>query len=194
MANKTITNLVEGTPTDSSAIIYAENTSDELKRTTVKELKGDLIRTINNTITPTDGNITLDGSNLNATYEGTTDIINNLLTKVGKVKTVNGNGPDENGNITVDNSITIYSNGLRTVKKDENAQILYFAMSQETGETICFFADFTDNEAKYYDFIPNAHFYRSWDGSSNFGIGYNTTDSHSLSDLTYVTVIEIRLN
>lgn len=48
------------------------------------------------------GSVTLDGSNLQATYEGTTDTINTLLTQVGKVKTVNNQSPDANGNIQID--------------------------------------------------------------------------------------------
>jgi len=52
------------------------------------------------------GAVTLDGSNLQATYEGTTDTINNLLTQVGKVKTVNNQAPDANGNIQIDLSTT----------------------------------------------------------------------------------------
>lgn len=50
------------------------------------------------------GAVTLDGSNLQATYEGVTDTINNLLTQVGKVKTVNSQTPDANGNILLDGS------------------------------------------------------------------------------------------
>ena len=50
------------------------------------------------------GAVNLNGSNLQATYEGTTDTINNLLTQVGKVKTVNSQTPDANGNIQVDGS------------------------------------------------------------------------------------------
>lgn len=50
------------------------------------------------------GAVQLDGSNLQATYEGTTDTINNLLTQVGKVKTVNSQAPDSNGNIQLDGS------------------------------------------------------------------------------------------
>jgi len=50
------------------------------------------------------GAVTLDGSNLQATYEGTTDTINTLLTQVGKVKTVNSQTPDVNGNILLDGS------------------------------------------------------------------------------------------
>lgn len=50
------------------------------------------------------GAVTLDGSNIQATYEGTTDTINNLLTQVGKVKTVNSQAPDSNGNIQLDGS------------------------------------------------------------------------------------------
>jgi len=50
------------------------------------------------------GAVTLDGSNIQATYEGTTDTINNLLTQVGKVKTVNSQTPDVNGNILLDGS------------------------------------------------------------------------------------------
>ena len=52
------------------------------------------------------GNIQLDGSNIQATYEGTTDSINTLLTQVGKVKTVNSQSPDSNGNIQIDLSTT----------------------------------------------------------------------------------------
>ena len=52
------------------------------------------------------GAVTLDGSNLQATYEGVTDTINNLLTQVGKVKTVNNQSPDVNGNIQIDLSTT----------------------------------------------------------------------------------------
>ena len=50
------------------------------------------------------GAVTLDGSNIQATYEGTTDTINTLLTQVGKVKTVNSQTPDANGNILLDGS------------------------------------------------------------------------------------------
>jgi len=50
------------------------------------------------------GAVTLDGSNIQATYEGTTDTINTLLTQVGKVKKVNSQTPDANGNILLDGS------------------------------------------------------------------------------------------
>lgn len=52
------------------------------------------------------GVVILDGSNLQATYEGTTASINTLLTQVGKVKTVNNQSPDANGNIQIDLSTT----------------------------------------------------------------------------------------
>lgn len=41
----------------------------------------------------------LDGDTIQATYEGETDTLNTILTKVGKVKSVDGVSPDANGNI-----------------------------------------------------------------------------------------------
>lgn len=41
----------------------------------------------------------LNGDTIEATYEGETDTLNTILTKVGKVKTVDGVSPDNNGNI-----------------------------------------------------------------------------------------------
>lgn len=41
----------------------------------------------------------LNGDTIEATYEGETDTLNTILTKVGKVKTVDGVSPDDNGNI-----------------------------------------------------------------------------------------------
>lgn len=69
------------------------------------------------------GVVVLDGNNINATYEGTTDTINNLLTQVGKVKTVNSQAPDANGNIQIDLSTTgvIESSALPNIGTAANA-------------------------------------------------------------------------
>lgn len=69
------------------------------------------------------GAVTLDGSNIQATYEGTTDTINTLLTQVGKVKTVNNQEPDANGNIQIDLSTTgvIEASALSNIGTSANA-------------------------------------------------------------------------
>jgi hypothetical protein len=69
------------------------------------------------------GAVTLDGSNIQATYEGTTDTINTLLTQVGKVKTVNSQTPDANGNIQIDLSTTgvIEASALSNIGTAANA-------------------------------------------------------------------------
>lgn len=48
----------------------------------------------------------LNGDTIEATYEGETDTLNTILTKVGKVKTVNNTSPDANGNIQLNLSTT----------------------------------------------------------------------------------------
>jgi len=50
------------------------------------------------------GEVDITGDTLKATYENETDALNTILTKVGKVKTVNSQTPDANGNILLDGS------------------------------------------------------------------------------------------
>lgn len=65
----------------------------------------------------------LDGDTINATYEGETDTLNTILTKVGKVKTVNNASPDANGNIQLDLSTAgvIEANALSNLGTAANA-------------------------------------------------------------------------
>lgn len=57
------------------------------------------VKSVNEQTPDANGDITIDGDTINATYESETDTLNTILTKVGKVKTVDGVLPDTDGNI-----------------------------------------------------------------------------------------------
>lgn len=90
-------------------IINAEHTYNEVKyypgdwciydgTSWSRQANNNIVSSVNGQI----GTVTIDGDNIDVTYENSTDTLNNTLPKLGKVKKVNGNGPDENGNIVVD--------------------------------------------------------------------------------------------
>ena len=121
----------------SDKTVYAKN----IKLVTEAENKNN-IKSVNSEIPDENGAVVLDGDNINVKVEENAETLNTVLNRFngefGKTKTVDGNGPDENGNTiskavidvtelpeTVDNKVyiksdkTVYAKDTKLITQDE---------------------------------------------------------------------------